>query len=116
MPAQHSFFATWYTYAPGSDDADTGEARQRWFSLQANDYAPGDLELHDVAIIDTGGGVFNQPGPVDLQQVGTADITFNSCTSMTLSYHFDAGEFNGLDGTINEQVIAANPACQQNVR
>lgn len=112
VPAQKSFFASWFTYAPqGSEDTDV--ARQRWFTLQANDYTPGDLALYDVKIISTSGGVFNQPTPVDVKQVGTADVTFNSCTSMTLDYHFDKGEFSGLSGSISEQVIAANPACQQ---
>lgn len=113
VPASTSLFGAWFTYAP-QGTAGTGVARQRWFTLQDNNYTPGDLDLHDVKIIATTGGKFDEPTPVDVEQVGSADMNFTSCTTMTLKYSFDKGEFKGLSGTINEQVIGgANPACEQ---
>ncbi|MGA9422356.1 MAG: hypothetical protein WBW61_08325, partial [Rhodanobacteraceae bacterium] len=55
-PAQSTFFAAWYTYAPASEDL-TGTDALRWFSLQAN-YTPGDLTLMDMPIYVTSGGIF----------------------------------------------------------
>lgn len=109
-PSITTFFAAWYTFAPAAS-ADTGIARQRWFTLEDNTYTPGDLTLHDVPIISTTGGVFDQPSTVDVQQVGTADIAFTSCTSMTLKYTFTAGEFEGLSGSIDERIIVPKPGC-----
>ncbi len=111
-PSITTFFAAWYTFTPAAS-ADTGIARQRWFTLQDNTYTPGDLSLHDVPIISVNGGVFNQPSTTDAQQVGTAQVTFTSCTTMTLQYTFTAGEFQGLSGTINERAIVPDTPCQQ---
>lgn len=111
VPSQNTFFAAWFTFAPTSS-ASAGSTRQRWFILQVNDYTPGDLALRSVPIIATTGGVFNQPSTVVREQVGTADVTFTSCSSMTLAYSFTGGEFSGLSGTISEHAIVANPACQ----
>lgn len=110
-PSINTFFAAWYTYAPQTE-GQTGAAAQRWFTLQDNTYTPGDLHLKDVPIIATSGGVFNQPSNVSVGQVGTAQIDFTSCTTMTLSYAFTQGEFAGLSGTINENVIVPLAGCQ----
>lgn len=111
VPSISTFFAAWYTYVPQSEGL-SGLAGLRWLTLQAS-YTPGNLSLHDVPIISTSGGVFNAPTPVTNVQVGKADITFNSCTSMTLKYVFDQGEFNGLTGTINERFLGPVPnGCQ----
>lgn len=110
-PSINTFFAAWYTYAPQSKGL-TGAAAQRWFTLQDNAYTPGNLNLTGVPIIATSGGVFNQPSNVTVTQVGTANIAFTSCTTMTLAYSFTQGEFSGLSGTIHEKAIVPLAGCQ----
>lgn len=111
VPAQTTFFAAWYTYAPQTEGL-AGLAGQRWFTLQSNDYVPGNLILSKVPIIATSGGIFNTPTQVNNVQVGTADVTFTSCTSMTLKYTFSQGEFSGLSGTIDERIIGPAAGCR----
>ncbi|MGH8042928.1 MAG: hypothetical protein ACREPN_12910 [Rudaea sp.] len=111
VPAQTTFFAAWYTYAPQTEGI-TGLLGQRWFILWDPAYTPGDLHLDHVAILATSGGIFNVPSDVPETQVGTADITFTSCNTMTLKYNFTQGEFNGLSGTINEQTVVPVSGCQ----
>ena len=111
FPSQTAFFATWYTYAQVSAGL-TGLAGQRWFTLQTNDYTPGDLSLANVPIYASTGGVFNTPSAVTTTQVGTADVTFTSCTAVTLDYTFTSGEFEGQTGSIDEQNPMPSSGCQ----
>ncbi len=109
VPAETTFFAAWYTYAPQSAGA-TGVQSQRWFSLQTNDYTPGNLTLTGVPIYASS----DAPplSGVVTTQVGTADITFNSCTAMTIAYTFTQGEFSGLSGSIDERADPAGAGCE----
>ena len=111
IPSQTTFFAIWYTYAPVSE-GQTGVAAQRWFTLQTNAYTPGDLSLANVPIYTSTGGVFNTPSAVTTTQVGTANVTFTSCTAMTLDYTFTSGEFQGQTGSIDEQNPMPAAGCQ----
>jgi hypothetical protein len=110
VPSQNAFVATWYTYAPQSEGR-SGEASERWFSIQSP-YTPGNLTLTGLPIYATQGGLFNDPTPISVSQVGTADITFTSCTAMTLHYAFTQGEFAGLSGTIAEQPVGPVGGCE----
>lgn len=111
VPSMTTFFAAWSTYAPQSVLSNE-PTRQRWFSLQDNHYTPGDLSLDDVPIILTTGGRFNEPSAVEIRQVGSADIDFTSCSTMTLHYTFTDGEFSGLSGSIDERAIVPHPDCR----
>lgn len=109
-PAQSTFFAAWYTYAPESEGL-TGTDALRWLALQAN-YTPGDLAIQDVPIYVTSGGIFHEPSVVTRTTVGSANVTFLSCDTMMLDYTFTAGEFAGLTGSIEEHNPAPAPGCQ----
>jgi hypothetical protein len=111
IPSRNTFLASWVTYAPQGSPS-TGIERQRSFALEYHDYTPGDLSISGIPIIATSGGVFNQPSTVARVQVGSADVVFTSCTSMTMTYTFTEGEFAGLSGTINQTTIVPNPACR----
>jgi len=111
VPAQTTFYGIWYTYAPQAE-GESGFAGQRWLELWKPDYTPGDLKLDNVRILATTGGRFDTPSAVSETQVGTAQIDFTSCTSMTLKYAFTQGEFAGLSGTVDEQVIVPVTGCQ----
>lgn len=109
IPTQSTLFAAWYTYAPQTE-GQTGNASRRWFTLQAS-YTPGNLNLKQVPIYAVTGGRFDASMRTTSLQVGTADISFSSCSAMTLQYQFTQGEFAGLSGSINEQKIAPEPGC-----
>jgi hypothetical protein len=109
VPAQNAFVVTWYTYAPQSAGL-SGEAAQRWFSIQSS-YTPGNLDLTGLPIYAPTGGIFNDPTPISYSQVGTADMNFTSCNTMTLQYTFTSGEFAGHSGTIDEHTISPVVGC-----
>lgn len=111
VPAQRTFFAGWYTHALGQDGVQAYIGSSRWFTLQT-DYTPGDLALQNVPIYATTGGVFNDVSDTRTQQVGSADISFTSCTTMTFAYAFTGGEFAGHSGTIEESAIEPVEGCQ----
>jgi hypothetical protein len=109
VPAQDTLVATWYTYAPQSEEhgAEDGE---RWFFIQGA-YTPGNLNFTDLPVYAAHGGIFNDPTPIDFSQVGTVDMSFTSCTAMTLHYTFTDGEFAGLSGTVVEEPVGPVGAC-----
>jgi hypothetical protein len=111
IPSRNTFIASWVTYAPLGSPS-TGIQRQRSFALEYHDYTPGDLHIEGIPIIATSGGVFNQPSTIERVQVGTANVNFTSCTTMTMSYAFTEGEFSGLSGIIELTTIVPNPDCR----
>ena len=111
IPSQTTLFAAWFTYAPPSEGL-SGLGAQRWFTIQSNDYTPGNLNFNGVPVYASSGGFFDSPLPTNLLQVGTADITFTSCSTMTIQYTFTQGEFAGLMGSIDEQTLVPVSGCQ----
>ncbi|HKU88029.1 MAG TPA: hypothetical protein VJV77_16965 [Casimicrobiaceae bacterium] len=105
-------FATWYTYAPAGQTA--GAAGQRWFTAQGS-YTPGSRSM-TLPLFATTGGVFDQtsnPGP-STNQVGTATVTFASCTSAQVQFNFTAGSSAGQTGTITlSRIGPVPPGCTQ---
>jgi len=108
-PAQNVLFAAWYTYA---DTPQAGPAGQRWYTLQAL-LQPGSDTIGDVGIYSTTGGTFDQPGSAPATQVGTATLTFHSCTSATLDYRFAGGTNGGRSGSIElTRLLLPDATCQ----
>jgi Leucine-rich repeat (LRR) protein len=95
--AQNALFAGWYTYA---SDGSQGEPRegQRWYTLQTT-FAPGATSFNDVTIYQSTGGAFDGPADIDTVPVGSANLSFQSCTAMTVDYTFTAGENAGRSAT-----------------
>jgi hypothetical protein len=56
--------------------------------------------LDDVAIFQSTGGLFDVPGAVDTAPAGSANVSFQGCTAMTVSYAFTSGENAGRTGTM----------------
>jgi hypothetical protein len=94
-PEQSIIFGGWYTYAgAGSASSEkTGKSgpRQRWFSVTAS-YTPGQTSSTMTIYRNTGGN-FDAPPITQGVAVGTATLTFQSCTSGRFDYELD------LDGT-----------------
>lgn len=96
-PMSGAAFLTWYTYAPGG--ATAGAAGQRWYTaISAFTAAERSLAMKLYA---TTGGLFDAPAPVPATvEVGTATLTFQSCTVATLDYTFTGGSSPGAAGRI----------------
>jgi len=105
-PTDTEAFLGWYSYAAAGESA--GAAGQRWFSAQAP-YTVGTRTM-DLTIYASTGGVFDSSsGPVATVPVGTATLTFTSCTNATFDYIFTDGELNGSSGTIPLTRLGAAP-------
>jgi len=97
-PLVPAVFMAWYTYAPGGNAQ--GAAGQRWYTALAS-YAPGARTI-PLVLYETTGGVRNSPTPSPSSaQVGTATISFSSCSVARLTYSFSAGSNAGHAGTID---------------
>ncbi len=107
-PTVNNLFATWYTFAPNGA-AIGGGASQRWFTLQFGQFTSSTTSA-TIPIYTTSGGKFDNAAPITSAQVGTADVSFQSCTALTLTYHFTSGENSGLNGTINLTRVGPTPA------
>jgi hypothetical protein len=94
-PEQSIIFGGWYTYAgasaASSEKAGKSGPRQRWFSVTAS-YTPGQTSSTMTIYRNTGGN-FDAPPITQGVPVGTATLTFQSCTSGRFDYEID------LDGT-----------------
>ena len=111
-PAAPFLFATWYTYAPMGQGA--GSAGLRWFTGQAA-YAPGSRSM-TLPLFATTGGVFDLPSTPapSTDPVGTATITFASCTSAQVQFNFTAGSSAGRSDTIAlSRIGPVPPGCAQ---
>ena len=108
-PSINTLFAAWYTFLFHGQQLG-GPASQNWFTLQAGNFAPGTTTLGDIPIVETFGGVFDDPTQTTSFQAGTASITLHSCNAMTLSYEFKAGENKGVTGSVDLQRVGPVPA------
>lgn len=107
-PAQSNFFAAWYTYLPNGAQVG-GASSERWYTIQAG-LPPGVHSVTGAAIYATAGGIFNTAALPIPAPVGSADITFTSCTAATLKYTFTSGANSGLSGTLNLTRTGPTPA------
>jgi hypothetical protein len=108
-PSINTVFAAWYTFSQNGQGI-AGAASQRWYTLQSDRFVPGVSSLNDIPIIDTRGGEFDKSTPVTSTQVGSADIAFQNCNAMTLSYRFTSGENVGLANSIHLQRAGPVPS------
>jgi hypothetical protein len=103
------FFA-WYTYSPTGQAA--GAAGQRWYTGQGA-FTPGSRTIA-LTLGETTGGVFDQATPAGQKTVGvgSATVTFMSCTTAQLVFDFTGGTSAGRSGTINlSRVGPVPPGC-----
>ena len=110
-PVSPAVFLTWYTYAPAGQVL--GAAGQRWFVGLLKPYTVGSHSV-TLPLFETTGGVFDQanvPAPASVQ-VGTATVTFASCTSAQVSFNFTSGSSAGRSGAISlVRVGPIPPGC-----
>lgn len=76
-------FGAWFTYETAASEAlKLGSISHRWLTMQGN-YSGDTVNLQ---VFSTSGGVFNTPTTTTTTQVGTATLTFTSCTAGTLNF------------------------------
>ena len=96
-------FLSWFTY----DSIAGGADHQRWYTIQ------GPVQTGQPSatlnIYQNTGGNFNDVPVTNGQQVGTANLSFDSCTSGQLSYNFTDG--TGRNGNIALTRLTQNVTC-----
>lgn len=107
-PVTPVVFFAWYTYAVGGQVQ--GIAGQRWFTGQGA-YSPGSQQAN-VILYETTGGIFDTDTPASQKTVavGTATLTFASCSRVVLGYTFTGGSNAGLAGNITLSRTGPVPA------
>ena len=91
MPEQSIVFGGWYTYAGAGSSSTKSGPRHRWFTVSAP-FTFGQTSSSMTIYRNTGGN-FDAPPITQAVAVGTATLTFQSCTSGRFDYAID------LDGT-----------------
>ena len=110
-PSIGNLFAAWYTFLPNGQTV-AGPVSQNWFTLQST-FTDGTTSLANIPIIETSGGIFDNPATVTKSQVGNRYYLFPDCNAMTLTYQFTGGANQGLSGTIPlKRVLPAPAGCQ----
>lgn len=106
-PNTEFIFGAIFTYDTAAA-AKLGAPEHRWLTVQGN-YSGDSAEL---PIFLTSGGVFDQPTATTTAPIGTATVTFNSCTEGSIDYVLNDPP---LTGTIPlQRVIAGTEAlCDQ---
>ncbi len=102
-PGTGSTFVSWFTYDAVSGGAD----HQRWYTAQGA-VATGQPNA-TLTIYQNTGGNFNTPPVTSAQPVGTATLSFDTCSSGQLSYTFTDG--TGRMGEIPLTRITQNVTC-----
>jgi len=97
---QNVMFGTWYTFAPNGASGDPSVS-QRWYTLQNNNLVPGSTTIDHVDLYAGTGGTFDGSSSITTTHVGTAKLTFRSCSALTIDYAFTGGENNGRTGSID---------------
>jgi len=88
-----------------------GAAGQRWFVGLLKPYTVGSHAV-TLPLFETTGGVFDQatiPAPTSAQ-VGTATVTFASCSSAQVSFNFTSGSSAGRSVAISMVRVGSIPA------
>ena len=98
-----STFVSWFTY----DTVIGGAERQRWYTAQGP-VVTGQPNA-PLTIYQNTGGNFNAPPITTAQAVGTATLSFDTCSSGQLSYAFTDG--TGRTGTMPLTRLTQNVTC-----
>ncbi len=83
-PVSRFMFAAWFTFqtSPPTAAFKLGAPEHRWLTIQGN-YSGASAPL---MVFQTSGGIFNNGQATTTTQVGTATLSFTSCTSGTVNY------------------------------
>jgi hypothetical protein len=103
-PGSGFVFVSWFTFAAS---AAGGADHQRWYTLSGS--LSAGTSSAQLAIAQNTGGNFDALPVTHSVQVGTATLSFSSCTQGTLDYAFTDG--SGRHGSIPITRITQNVTC-----
>jgi hypothetical protein len=102
-PGTGALQVSWFTY----DSVSGGADHQRWYTLAGP--AVSGQPTAALTIFQNVGGNFNAAPITNAQAVGTATLSFDTCSSGQLSYQFTDG--SGRSGTIALTRLTQNVTC-----
>lgn len=106
-PVSSAMFFAWYTYAPAG--AGAGAAGQRWYTGLST-FSAG-MRSIPFTLYETTGGTFDSTvTAAHSVAVGTGSLSFQSCTTARLDFHFTGGSSSGTSGSIALTRIGPVPA------
>ena len=98
----------WFTYAMEAG----GPESQRWM-LAEGEFAWGDSSV-SLEVLQFTGGRFDQPGGVQADALGTAELTIRSCSRAIFDYDIDFSSGGSpATGTIDLERLTPNVHCKQ---
>ncbi|MDX1556371.1 MAG: hypothetical protein R3212_10120, partial [Xanthomonadales bacterium] len=84
-----------------------GHPSHRWLVAVGN-YEPGSRTV-DLVLSETEGGSFDEAGGVTESVVGTVELTFASCTELSMAFEFNDG---GPQGQIPLERLTPADVCE----
>jgi subtilisin family serine protease len=109
IDAQRSFaFAGWYTYDVNGQPGPDAQRQQRWYSANSN-YSPTDT-ARVMTVYRNTGGQFDNPPTTQGVPIGTATLSFQSCTTGRFDYQINADGEN-RSGTIPLTRLGTDAYC-----
>ena len=95
----------WFTYDVNGQFA--GSEGQRWYTVSGT-YTPGSAHAFNLPIYQNSGGNFDAAPITSAVQVGTATLSFSSCSTATLTYNIPGRPSR----TINLNRLTGGANCQ----
>lgn len=108
-PESSTLFMPWFTFSrEGGDEPN----QQRWYTLFGT-VEEGATQI-ELPILQTLGGRFDAPPVVAPIQVGTATLSFYSCSQGVLDYQFDPEHNGGVQGRLTmTRLLRPGEECTQ---
>ncbi len=112
ISTQQSYvYLGWYTYDKNGGTGSNLQTQQRWYSIQGS-LLPGDTVKTMPIYLNTGGRFDNAP-PTTAVVIGSATLSFQSCSVATLQFQFnpDGQPANQASGTIPLTRLTSDEYC-----
>jgi subtilisin family serine protease len=109
VDAQRNYvFSGWYTFDVNGQPGPTALQQQRWYTAQ-NSYTPGETSKV-LQVYRNIGGNFDSTPTTSGVQIGSATLSFQSCTTGRFDYQINADGQNRV-GTIPLTRLGTDPYC-----
>lgn len=108
-PANGVVFLAWFTYGEVAAQAESIVAYpgNRWFiALGAFDESSTEVSMD---LIETAGGIFDNPATVTEQTVGNLSLNFLNCSAAEMAFVFDDG---AAQGEIELSRLTSSEVCE----
>ncbi len=103
-----NIFAGWYSFDVNGQPGPNAQQEQRWYTAQGS-YSPGET-TKVLPVYRNTGGSFDSPPMTQPVQIGTATLSFQSCTTGRFDYQINADGQN-RSGTIPLTRLGTDSYC-----